>query len=77
MRAEDTAKGVKEMAKLMGKGGTLAKNYIGGQIRKIGEVAKVTIIPRPDKIPTLIIGQKGSGGPWPHVSCSLFYYDYC
>ena len=68
MQAEDAAKGVKEMAKLMEKVGTLAKNYIGGQIRKIGEVAKVNIIPRPDKILTLLIDQEGSGGPHPHVS---------
>ena len=59
------------MAKLMGKGGTLAKNYIGGQIRNIGEVVEVTILPRPDKIPTLIIGEKGSVDPRPCVLISF------
>ena len=56
------------MAKITEKGGTLAKDYICGQTRKLGEVAKVTIIPWPDKISTIINGQKVSGGPWPHVS---------
>ena len=59
------------MAKPVEKGGTIAKHFIGGQIRKIGEVAKGNIIPRPDKAPTLIIGQAGSGGPRPHVSIPI------
>ena len=55
------------MAKPVEKGGTIAKHFIGGQIRKIGEVAKGNIIPRPDKAPTLLIGQAGSGVPPTHV----------
>ena len=42
VQVEDTSKGVKAVTKLMEKVGTLGKNYIGGQIRKIEEVAKVT-----------------------------------
>ena len=54
---KDSAKGVMEMAKLMEKGSTIAKDYIGGQIRKLGEVSKSSIIPRPDKDPHYPFGQ--------------------
>ena len=49
------------------KSSTKAKDYIGGQIRKLGEVAVASILPRPERIPALIICQKGSGDPWTHV----------
>ena len=56
------------MVHALGKSITIAKEYIGGHIKKIGEVEIASILPRPERIPTLIIGKKGSGDPWPHVS---------
>ena len=56
------------MAKLLEKGGTQAKNSIGCQISKAGEVEIGNYIPQLDKFPTLITGQAGSGGPRPYVS---------
>ena len=42
---------------------TIAKDYLGGQMKKLGEVTIASILPRTERIPTLIIGQKGSGDP--------------
>ena len=37
-------------------------------MKQLGDVKIASILPRPEIIPTPILGQKGSGDPRPHVS---------
>ena len=37
-------------------------------MKQLGDVKIASILPRPEMIPTPILGQKGSGDPRPHVS---------
>ena len=53
------------------KSSAIAKDYLGGQMKKLREVTIASILPRPERIFTPILGQKGSGGPWPHVSIPI------
>ena len=53
------------------KSSTIAKDYLGEQMEKLGDVTIASILPRPERIPTLILGQKGSGDTWPHVSIPI------
>ena len=61
--AVEIEKAKETMVHALGKSSIIAKDYIGGQIKKLGEVAVAYILPRPERIPNLINGQKGSGDP--------------
>ena len=61
--AVEIEKAKETMVHALGKSSIIAKDYIGGQIKKLGEVAVAYILPRPERIPNLINGQKGSGYP--------------
>ena len=45
----------------------IAKDYLGGKMKQLGGVKIAYILPRPERVPTPILGQKGSGDPRPHV----------
>ena len=70
-RTESISNFPETMAHALEKSITINKDYLGGQIKKLGEVTIASIIPRPERITTLIIGQKGGGDPCPHVSIPI------
>ena len=57
-----------KVALALEKSSAKAKDYLGGKMKQLGDVNITSILPRPERILTPIIGQKGSGDPRPHVS---------
>ena len=57
-----------KVALALEKNSAIAKDYLGGKMKQLGDVNIASILPRPESIPTPILVQKGSGYPRPHVS---------
>ena len=54
-----------KVALALEKSSAKAKDYLGGKMKQLGEVTIASILPRPERSPTPILGQKGSGDPRP------------
>ena len=60
-----------KVALALEKSSTIANDYLGGKMKQLGDVKIASILPQPERIPTPILGKKGSGDPRPHVSIPI------